>query len=90
MRRDFDMIVWKFSTNDDIQLHFIADVHLGAQEHMTEAWEKFCATVLDDPNAYIILGGDLINNATRTSVSNIFDEIMRPMEQFYMITGETY
>lgn len=81
MPRDFDMIVWKFPTNDDIRLHFIADVHLGAQEHMTEAWEQFCASVLEDKSAYIILGGDLINNATRNSVSNIFDETMRPAEQ---------
>lgn len=81
MPRDFDMIVWKFPTNDDIHLHFIADVHLGAQEHLTQEWENFCASVLEDPKAYIILGGDLINNATRASVSNIFDETMRPREQ---------
>ena len=81
MPRDFDMIVWKFPRNEDIHLHFIADVHLGAQEHMAAEWERFCASVLDDTNAYIILGGDLINNATRNSISNIFDETMRPREQ---------
>lgn len=81
MPRDFDMIVHKFPENNDLHLHFIADVHLGAQEHMTREWENFCSTILDDPNAYIILGGDLINNATRNSVSNVFDETMRPREQ---------
>lgn len=81
MPRDFDMIVHKFPVNNDLHLHFIADVHLGAQEHMTREWENFCSTILDDPNAYIILGGDLINNATRNSVSNVFDETMRPREQ---------
>ena len=79
--KDFDMIVWKIPKDEDIHLHFIADVHLGAKEHLTNEWEKFCSTILDDPNAYIILGGDLINNATRNSVSNIFDETMRPSEQ---------
>lgn len=86
MPRDFDMIVWKFPRNEDIHIHFIADVHLGAQEHMEDEWNRFCSTVLNDPNAYIILGGDLINNATRTSVSNIFDETMRPMEQKRVMT----
>ena len=38
-------------------------------------------TILDDPTARVILGGDLINNATRNSVSNIFEETMRPREQ---------
>lgn len=86
MPKDFDMIVHKFPENNDLHLHFIADVHLGAQEHMEREWENFCATILQDPNAYTILGGDLINNATRNSVSNVFDETMRPREQKRVMT----
>ena len=78
MLRDFDMIVHEFSVRSDIHLHFIADVHLGAQEHMEREWADFCDHLLEDPSAYVILGGDLINNATRNSVSNVFDEVMRP------------
>lgn len=48
---------------------------------MEQEWNNFCEKVLDDKNAYIILGGDLINNATRSSVSNIFEETMRPAAQ---------
>ena len=81
MHNDFDMIVHKFPKNDDIHLHFISDVHLGAREHMEQEWANFCDHFLEDPNAYLILGGDLINNATRTSISNIFDDVMRPREQ---------
>lgn len=81
MPRDFEIITHHFNTNDDLHIHFIADVHLGAQEHMAREWENFCATVLYDKNAYLILGGDLVNNATRSGVSNIFDETMRPREQ---------
>ena len=33
------------------------------------------------PNAYLILAGDLINNAIKSSVSNCFDDIYRPAEQ---------
>lgn len=86
MPRDFDMIVHQFPAKTDLHIHFIVDVHLGAQEHMTKEWEDFCGRVLNDPNAYLILGGDLINNTTRNSVSNIFDETMRPREQKRVMT----
>lgn len=48
---------------------------------METAWREFRTKVLEDPDAYIILAGDLLNNATRNSVSNIFEETMRPREQ---------
>lgn len=37
--------------------------------------------IQDDPYAYAILNGDLINNATRTSVSDVYAEKLSPMEQ---------
>lgn len=81
MLDDFVMIQHRFPDRHDIHIHFIADVHLGAREHLEHEWESFCAHLLDDPDAYLILGGDLINNTTRTSVANIFDETMRPKTQ---------
>lgn len=81
MNQDFDMIIRKFPKNEDLHIHFIADVHLGAREHMGPEWQTFCDHILEDPNAYLILGGDLINNATRSGLSNIFDETIRPREQ---------
>lgn len=81
MLPDFEMIQHKIAGNSDVRLYPISDVHLGAAEHMTRKWELFCQDILKDPRAYILLGGDLINNATRNSVSNIFEETMRPREQ---------
>lgn len=81
MLSDFELISHKFEANNDLHIYPISDVHLGAAEHMTREWELFCQHLLDDKNAYVILGGDLINNATRNSVSNIFEETMRPREQ---------
>ena len=86
MYNDFDMIVHKFPKHEDLHIYFVADVHLGAKEHMEKEWADFCDHILEDPNAYLILGGDLINNATRTSISNIFDETMRPREQKAQMT----
>ena len=80
------LIVRSFEGNDDIIIYPISDVHLGAEEHMTRAWEQFCQTVLNQENAYLILGGDLMNNATRSSVSNIFHETMSPSMQKKVLT----
>lgn len=81
MLRDFEIITKSFEKNTDITVIPISDVHFGASEHMQRAWERFCLNVLKEPNTYITLGGDLINNATKSSVSNIFEETMRPSEQ---------
>lgn len=81
MLSDFELIQHHFPERNDIKIYPISDVHLGAAEHLTRAWELFCQRVADEPNSYIILGGDLINNGTRTSVTNIFEETMRPREQ---------
>ena len=80
MLSDLTLITHHFPERKDIRIYPIADVHLGAAEHMTREWEQFCERVKDE-QAYIILGGDLINNSTRNSVSNIFEEVMRPRDQ---------
>ena len=81
MLKDFELIQHKFTENNDIHIIPISDVHLGAAEHMDEKWKLFCGSVLETPNTYITLGGDLINNAIRNSVSDIFKETMFPSTQ---------
>lgn len=48
---------------------------------MESAWREFRTAIQNEENSYIILCGDMINNSTRNSVSNVFDEVMRPREQ---------
>ena len=86
MLADSELIVHRFVQKEPLLIYPISDVHLGAAEHMRREWQYFCDHLLDQPNAYITLGGDLINNATRSSVSNIFEETMRPREQKKIIT----
>jgi len=80
MLSDFEMIVHRFEGNGDITIIPVSDVHLGAREHLRKEWDAFVASVLDKPRTYLMLGGDLMNNATKTSVSNVFEEVMRPSE----------
>lgn len=79
MKSDTEMIVHRLP--GDVTVYPISDVHLGASEHMATAWDSFRRSVLSHEDAYLILNGDLINNATRSSVSNIFEETMRPRDQ---------
>lgn len=81
MLPDFEMIIHKFPERQDITIIPIADVHLGARECMEQEFISFIDSIKDKPNVYLVLGGDLINNATRSSVSNIFEEVMRPSDQ---------
>lgn len=87
MLRDFQMITHRFSDRPDLDIIPISDVHLGAAEHMWDAWDAFCKRVLETPNARLVLAGDLINNATRSSVSNVFEETMRPRDQKRMMAA---
>lgn len=52
---------------------------------MEQEFIKFISGIPQQPNAYLILAGDLINNATKSSVSNCFDDIYRPSEQKKMM-----
>ena len=83
---DLEMIIHKFPDRPDLRIYPVSDVHFGASEHMTRAWEQFCQSLMAQENAYVILGGDLINNATRNSVSNVFEETLRPREQKKVMT----
>jgi len=53
-------------------------VHLGARECREEEFRKFVASVANTPNVYLTLGGDLIDNGTRGSVTNPFRATMPP------------
>lgn len=76
MLSDFEMIVHQFP--GDITIIPVSDVHLGAAEHMEKEWLSFLDMVAKTPNIYLTIGGDLLNNATKFSLSNVYDEVLRP------------
>lgn len=85
MLPDTMLITHKFKEKRDITLYAVADVHLGAKECMEQEFLKFIDTVKNTPDTYLVLAGDHINNATKSSVSNCFDDIYRPSEQKKMM-----
>lgn len=80
MLPDFKMIVHKYPARQDIVIYPIADVHLGAAEHNAEAWAGFCKKIQAEDNAYVLLLGDLLNNCTRSSISDIWREVLTPRQ----------
>ena len=80
MLPDFEMIIHKFPAGEDITICPIADVHLGARECMEDAFREFISTIAGKPNVRVVLCGDLLNNAVRSSVSDFYAEIYRPSE----------
>lgn len=76
---DFTMITHELPPVDTVIIP-IGDVHLGAREHMAKEWDAFCKDILDRENVYLFIGGDLLNNGVKTSVSNVYEEILRPRE----------
>lgn len=81
MLSDFKPLVYSFPENKDIIIYPISDLHIGAQESMIKEWKEFKKRLLSEPNSYITIGGDMMNNGLKNSVTNVYEETMRPREQ---------
>lgn len=81
MKSDFELIVKAIPENKSVTIYPISDVHLGSIEHNEKEWTRFIGLISGNNRAYVMLVGDLINNSTRSSVSNIFEEKIRPRDQ---------
>ena len=68
-----------------VKVWLCGDVHVGAEGCQLDAWEKWLASLMEDPDAYVIFVGDLMDNVTRTSVGSVFAP-MPPSEQLEVIT----
>lgn len=81
MLNDFSMIVKKLPRElDYINLYPLGDTQVGSpnfDKRLFYAWRK---EVLDDPFGYVVIVGDMFNNATKKSKSNSYAEAMTPMQ----------
>lgn len=82
MKSDFEPIVWELpEALPYLKLYHITDLHIGAESTQERQWYKFQKYVLEDPHAFITIGGDMLNNATKNSKSNVYAETIRPHQQ---------
>lgn len=75
---DFELIVHKFNDRKDRHIYLLGDVHLGAKECLEDEFAKFLQMVKSDDAGYLILLGDLLNNGVKSSVTNVYDEVLMP------------
>lgn len=66
---------------DQIELHVFADEHIGDEHCDLKRLYERIEHVRNTPNAYCILNGDIIDNATRTSIGDIYAQEFNPMLQ---------
>lgn len=63
----------------------ISDFHTGDRLFNEEKLQEFLEWAIKE-DAYLILGGDLINNALKDSVSDVYSSILSPSEQLERAT----
>ena len=64
-----------------IELHTFADEHIGDWHCDLIRLRQRIEYVANTPNAYCVLNGDLIDNATKTSIGDCYANEFNPMEQ---------
>lgn len=81
MLDDLKPIVVDFPYGQDVVIYPISDLHYGSPQFAKKMWSDFTEKVMSEPNSYIVIAGDMLNNALKSSVSNIYEETCRPSEQ---------
>ena len=64
-----------------LELHTFADEHIGDDHCDLKRLLSRIEYVKNTPNAYCILNGDIIDNATKTSIGDTYTQVFNPMEQ---------
>ena len=64
-----------------VELHLFADEHIGDRQSDIKRLLSRIEFVKNTPNAYCILNGDIIDNATKTSIGDVYAQELDPMNQ---------
>lgn len=77
---DFTPIVHRLRGRP-VKIWAVADVHIGARECDLDGFSAFLKRVENDPDSYLVIVGDVLNNGTRDSLTNVYEETMPPSAQ---------
>ena len=64
-----------------LEIHLFADEHIGDSHCDFKRLLQRIEYVKNNPNAYCILNGDILDNATKSSVGDIYSQAISPMDQ---------
>jgi predicted phosphodiesterase len=66
---------------DFLEIYTISDLHIGDGLWDEKATVKIIEKIEKNPYALVILNGDILNNATKGGVSDVYGQKLSPMEQ---------
>lgn len=66
---------------ESAELHIFADEHIGDEHSDIKRVIERIEYVKNTPNAYCIMNGDILDNATKTSIGDTYAQVFNPMEQ---------
>lgn len=75
----------KLKNANHIEIIVISDLHIGDPLFNKKKFLEMRDYIKNTENAFCILNGDLINNATKNSVSDIYSETLTPMQQINIL-----
>ena len=64
-----------------IDIHILSDWHIGDSNCKIDEIKEIVQSIKRNKKAYVLINGDIINNAIKNSVSDIYTERLTPMEQ---------
>ena len=64
-----------------VEIHTFADEHIGDEHSDVKRVIERIEYVKNTPNAYCIMNGDIMDNATKTSIGDTYTQVFSPMEQ---------
>lgn len=64
-----------------ISIHIFGDEHIGDEHCDLKRLFERIEYVRDTPNAYCIMNGDILDNATKTSIGDTYTQELNPMQQ---------
>ena len=65
---------------EEVELHIFADEHIGDEHCDMKRLLERIEYVKNTPTAYCILNGDLLDNATKTSIGDSYAQVFNPMD----------
>lgn len=68
-------------TIENLTVEIFSDLHIGSKKCDMNLIKTRIERVKNDPNTYCILLGDIVNNSTKTSVGDVYNEPLSPMSQ---------
>lgn len=64
-------------------VYTLADLHIGDPHSIPAEVTRRVRQAENDPQGLVILNGDLMNTALRNSVSDVYGEMLSPMQQLH-------